>query len=271
MFGNKRKKNFFADNSVAGKTTHIEEPMLTKKEQETFQTKKTNTLSLYETENISAFKPDVPFVQYHTIRNLKIPLFLSDVHLIRTNDGIGNTEGGVSKKENTTDEKTGENEKGVSKKEITAEENTSGKDKKGVKKGATTGERVTVEERKVRCDHCGIVHGEEQSLISPSMMYQKDGHTYFEGTGYFHCFECLYRTILDQIPFYNHTYPILNERKKYLVQCMFALMYPDEKLIPAPRFENMHHDWNGKYTMIRLPGCIHTRNINFYQLKEVPV
>lgn len=213
MFGVKRKKNFFTETS--GKTTNVEEPMLTKKQQETFQTKKNNTLSLYETENISVFTPNVSFVEYNTIKNLKVPLFVSDVHLIRNNEC---------------------------------------QDTNGVK----------------RCDYCGIEHDCDKSLLSPTSMYEKEGVTYFEGSGYFHCFECLYRQIIDQIPYYSSTYPIMHERKKYLTQCMFALMYPNEKLVAAPRFENMNHGWNGKYTMIRLPGFISVRNINFYQLNEVP-
>lgn len=225
MFG-KNKKGFFSE-PAAGKTAKIDDPMLTKEEQKSYQMKKNQNMSLYDSENVIPFVPDSPFVLYNTIKNQRVRVFKHDIQFV--NDEKNKLALNISQEANNDD---------------------------------------LALNRKVRCQHCAAIHSLQDSLCMPTYIYEKNGKKYIEGTGHFDSFECLYRVILDNIPFFNHTSPVLYQNSKYYTQILFSLMYPNEILVPAPRLDLMEAEWCGKYTMIRLPGHISSRNIAFYEIRD---
>lgn len=126
--------------------------------------------------------------------------------------------------------------------------------------------------KEVRCMYCGKIHPSEKSVFIPEQMYdegegEKEVRVY-QGSGFFDCFECAYRYILQQTSYGSHTTPYLYTNARYYFLNMFMRAYPNEELVPAPKFEHMDLKWNGKYTFIRMNGCEYRRNLSYYQMRK---
>lgn len=84
MLGKKKRNTSFFNNTVPIPETTMETPMLSKEEQNQLKHgKKQSAISMYKSENIVSFSPDDEFLHFRSIKNEKIPFFISGIEELR--------------------------------------------------------------------------------------------------------------------------------------------------------------------------------------------
>ena len=125
------------------------------------------------------------------------------------------------------------------------------------------------EGKEVRCEYCGSLHIEEDSLFIPVSFYDDKDNRIFEGYGHYDSFECVYRVILHRMENRDQSY--LMESAKYNLHHLFRSMYPSAKLVPAPLYSQMSGKWSPEYRFVPLPGCAFKRGCPLFQIYSTPL